>query len=564
MQVKIRSIIVSLTVVWLTIISSACKSVTLKEAKCTANETKPAQISLKTSPADDTGFNSGPVRIHNANKSGRLTRDEIWSGQIHVTQTVFVPGEVTLTIEPGTTVKFQHYRGYRKGRVGLFVGEGTLKAIGTPKKQIWFTSDADEPINGDWAGIGLFNTKNSSFDYVIVEFGGIGIEQFDSEVTISNSIIRWNNSEGLYAERSKPIFKNNILYGNGNHEIALEQYNKDVQILHNFFKGGHFGVHFEKTTGYLEGNYFKNYSHLAITAGMESNITVVRNKFENVRSQPPISVYDKSTAEIRDNDFGDGSVPIPQFDYKDIRKFELGYVPGDPEDKYLYIYNPVDETRKVVKKIGKGLSFGWALVYAQNKLWRFSLGGGEIGESLDFIEIDPVTGQFQKYGNNEIMNPRGLTYDGEYFWVNDFSLLKIFKFKLNGNFIEILDSFEIPEKDMGGTSGLTTDGDYLYLRSRSGSKLYKLDKKGNIVDEIPFRGGGALVWTGEYFWSNGGPRGLSKWTKEGKLVGSIYPPAAHTWALAWDGNYLWSIQRTCEMWNDPKIYQIEILDDSLN
>ena len=28
--------------------------------------------------------------------------------------------------------------------------------------------------------------------------------------------------------------------------------------------------------------------------------------------------------------------------------------------------------------------------------------------------------------------------------------------------------------------------------------------------------------------------------------------------------YLWSIQRTSETWNDPKIYQIEILDDSIN
>ena len=78
------------------------------------------------------------------------------------------------------------------------------------------------------------------------------------------------------------------------------------------------------------------------------------------------------------------------------------------------------------------------MVYAENSLWRFSLGGGEIGESLDFIKIDPVTGEYKKYGNNEIMNPRGLAYDGEYFWVNDFSLLKIFKFKLSKNSISLV------------------------------------------------------------------------------------------------------------------------------
>jgi hypothetical protein len=114
---------------------------------------------------------------------------------------------------------------------------------------------------------------------------------------------------------------------------------------------------------------------------------------------------------------------------------------------------------------------------------------------------------------------------------------------------------------------MTTDGNYLYLRSRDGSKLYQLDKSGNRIDEIVFEDSlaQAIVWTGRYFWTSYGCRkGLCKWTKEGTLVGEIYPPAEGTWALAWDGSYLWSIQRTCEMWDDPKIYQIEILDDSID
>lgn len=502
-------------------------------------------------------------------KAGTLERSEVWSDVINVTGDVIVPNGITLTIEPGTIIKFKHYRGYRElwKMTGLYVIGGTLRAVGTPEKQIWFTSDAEDPINGDWRGITLENTKNSEFKYAIVEFGEMGIEQFDSEVVVSHSIIRWNNAEGLYAERSKPIFSYNTLYGNGYHEIALEQYN-DVQILYNIFRDGHYGLHHEKTTSYIEGNYFKNYTYEAITAGMESNITVKGNRFENIGHDPPISVDPSCSAVTEDNDYSDGHIPIPQFDYADIKNSELGYIPGDAEDKYLYVYDEVDETRCVIKKIGKGLHFGWALVYAEDSLWRFSLGSGTIGESLDFIKIDPNTGNYTRYGNNVIMNPRGLAYDGEYFYVNDFSLLKIFKFRLNWNFTEILGSFDIPEKEKGGTSGLTTDGNFLYLRSRDGAKLYKLDKNGNLVDEIYFETegvGGALVWTGNYFWVSGGcGKGIGKFTAEGKLVGEIYPPAKDTWALAWDGNYLWSIQRTCEMWDDPKIYQIEILDDSLD
>jgi len=529
---------------------------------------------VSTSARRAVAARPGPVRVHNAERGGVLTRDEIWSGQIHVTESIIVPKAVTLTIKPGTVIKFAHSRNYRGTgpKAGMRVNGGTIKAIGTGEKQIWFTSDADKPINGDWNGIGLYNSQDSEFNYVIVEFGEMGIMQFDSAAAVSNSIIRWNNTEGLYAERSKLIFRNNTLYANAYHEIALEQYNRDVQIINNIFKDGHYGVHFEKCSGHLEGNLFKNYKHFAITAGMGSKITVKANKFENIGAEDAMLIYDKSTAKTENNDFGDGNVPAPKFDYKDIRIHELGYIPGAAEDKYLYVYDQTDDTRRTVKKIGKGLSFGWALVYAQNSLWRFSLGHGEVGKSLDFIKIDPATGKYQRYGNDEIMNPRGLTYDGEYFWANDFSRLKLWKFKLAGDFIEIAGSFDIPEKQKGGTSGLASDGEFIYLISRSGSKLYKLDKNANVVGEIHFEGEGVgspnvsagLVWTGDYFWTNkGSSKGLAKWTKDGKLAGGIYPPARGTWALAWDGKYLWTIQRTCELWDDPKIYQVEILDDSL-
>ncbi|MGD2248023.1 MAG: right-handed parallel beta-helix repeat-containing protein [Candidatus Methanofastidiosia archaeon] len=525
------------------------------------------QSEKQPSPEEHTPEKDQSEKVPYTEKGGVLHRNETWSGEIRVTHTVIVPDGVTLTITPGTFVRFSHYRGYKTPwkKNGLIVEGGTLKAIGTPDKQIWFTSDADTPINGDWNGIALINTKTSEFKYVIVEFGEMGIEQFDSAVNVSHSIVRWCNAEGLYAERSQPVFEYNTLYSNGNHEIALEQYNT-VTIQYNIFRNGHFGLHFEKTTGYVKGNYFAHYEHLAITAGMESDIKLVENKFENIGQDPPIGISPDTDIDMYDNDFGDGHIDIPEFDYKDIKTVELGYIPGDPEDKYLYIYDDRDETRRVIKRIGEGLSFGWALVYAEGYLWRFSLGSGEIGELQDFIRIDPVTGHYRRHGTNEIMNPRGLAFDGEYFWVNDFSLLKIFKFRLSGKFIEVLDSFDIPEKEKGGTSGLTTDGEFLYLRSRDGKKLYKLDKQGNVVDEIYFEGaiGSALVWTGEYFWTNSGcGKGLCKWTKDGQLVGEIYPAAVETWALAWDGEYLWTIQRTCEMWNDPKIYQIEILDDSL-
>ena len=513
----------------------------------------------------DCGW-SCPNRCDFVEKCGSVRRDEVWSGNVFVSCYLMVEEGVELVVEPGAVVKFKHDRDYKRfSKAGMGV-LGTIIVRGTPEEQVWFTSDASDPLNGDWHEIGIGSCTDCVIDHAIVEFAELGVSQMDSEVAVTNSIIRWSNSEGLYAERSSPHYENNTLYGNGYHEIALEQYNRGVQILNNVFRDGHYALHHEKTQSHIEGNYFTGYEHEVISAGMESDIVVKGNRFEDV-GENPLNVYDGSTADVDGNDYGEGVVDIPVFGYGDVRNFELDYIPGEEGDRYPYVFDAEDETRKVVKKIGKGLSFGWALTFADGFLWRFSLGDGVVGSSLDFIRVDPVSGEAVLFGNDEIMNPRGLTWDGEFFWVNDFSLLRVFKFRVVGEEIEIVDSFDIPEKEEGGLQGLTTDGEFLYLPSRDTQRLLKVDKEGVLVDSVEFgeRGlGDSLVWTGEHFWSNGGcSKGLCRWSKDGKLVGEIYPVAKEAWAMDWDGEYLWTIQRTSELWDDPKIYQIDVLDDSL-
>ena len=521
--------------------------------------------------AGEEGLDCGwtcPASCDFVQRSGYLHQDETWSGNVLVTEYVIVEAGVTLTIAPGTVVKFRHLRDYRSSaHTGLATDNGDIVAEGTAEAMIWFTSDASSPLNGDWMGISLEGSPKSSFSYVIVEYGQMGIEQFDSKTPVKNSIIRWANAEGLYAERSTPTFEHNRLYGNGYHEIALEQYN-DVTIRHNLIEEGNFGIHHEKTVSHIEGNHFRQQRYAAITAGMESDITVVGNKFEGLDEEEYIQVDPDVTATVAGNDLGDGSVASPTLPQLDLKNFELPYIPGDTDDQYAYVFDDEDETRRVLAKRGQGLHFGWALTAANGYLWRFTLGSGELGDSLDFVRIDPQTDTQTKYRNDEIMNPRGMVWDGQSFWVNDFSLLKVFEFVVDGLAIKIVGSFDIPDKDQGGTAGMATDGQHLYLRSRDGSKLYKLDKTGQTVGEVVFEEegiGSAITWTGEHFWTSGGClRGICRWTSAGNLVGQIYPVAEGTWALTWDGTYLWSIQRTCEMWDDPKIYQIEVLDDSLD
>ena len=542
---------------------------------------------------------------------GEILTDTTWSGVVQVNN-VTVPQGITLTIEPGTIVKFKSDRGYidlEKG--GLQVTGGTLIAEGTPAEQIFFTTDYEREgypyaINGDWFGITLMNTTNSILDYTVVEYAEIGVEQFESSVTISNSVIRWNNTEGLYAEQSSPTIVNNTLYQNGYHEIALEQFNTNVLIKNNYFRDGHVGVHFENSKGVVENNIFANYHMHALTAGMNSEVTVRNNTLYNIGNVPILntedpdgeSPNDESITQITESNNTEVSTEPAglSFDYTVPTDYDLGYRPATEGDEYLYVYDASDSTREVTQTMGAGtgLGFGWALHYYDGYLWRFSIGDG-IGEGLDFIRIAFDENGIKKDDNGGwdidimetdwVVNPRGLTHDGTYFYVNDFSEKKIYRFNppaeiTEGAKIEVTedDWIDIPNAGDGGTMGLTYDGSHLLLPKRINEDepiiLYRIDfdNPADVTEiTLPTTLGNDIAWHDGYFWSVASGKGLGKFEINGNqatMVGSIYPVAYDAWAITSNGKEgdearLWTLQKTCELWDDDKLFEIEPLGPTL-
>jgi hypothetical protein len=487
---------------------------------------------------------------------GQISEDTTWSGHIFVENTVVVQAGVKLTILPGTFIEFKHYRDYKgPGAIGLFTNNGTIEAVGSPEAMIWFTSDAEEPINGDWGGISLQYSDYSVFKYVIIEFAIIGIEQYDSSVNISHSIIRWINTEGLYAERSNPTFEFNLLYNNGYHDIAMEQHNPDIVIRNNIFNGGHYSIHAEATNVTISQNYFVNYKS-AISGGQYAHIEVSNNAFENMSVEVlyfDFTVVCTIYGNIVD---GNGTVTVPALNIDDIGAGRLNYTPGDPEDQYLYVYDEEDETRRTLRRLTNVTAFGWSIAYAGGYVWRFNHRSKTMGTQQDFVRIHPDTQEKKFYGNNLFVNPRSLCHDGTYFWTYDFTLKILYKFSVNDTSVVIQDSIPVE-----GITGLTSDGAYLYSPS-GGSKIIKYNMSGISLEEIDLEGftGVGITWTGSHFWTDSGDY-LSKWLPNGTLAGKIYPVALETTDLTWDGTHLWTIQKTCELWEDGKIFEMEILDD---
>ena len=488
---------------------------------------------------------------------GSLSYDTTWSGTIHVASPVSVPSGVTLTILPGTVVEFEHYRGYKEQKTtNLEVDGGTIEAVGSADEPIWFTSDADSPLNGDWGGITILNSNSSVFEYVIVEFAIIGIEQFYSSTNVSHSIVRWCNTEGLYAEHSSPVFEYNLIYSNAYHDIALEQYNKDVLVRNNIFKGGHFSVHAEATDVTIDRNYFTGYSSMAVTGGQFSNMTITNNSFESIAGEA-VSFDFTVNGEVHGNIVGNGTISIPDIGIEDVGAGRLGYVPGDPVDQYMYVYDTVDETRRIVERLDSVTDFGWSLTYADGFLWRFNHRSITLGLQQDFVKIDPETQAKTFYGNDVMVNPRALCYDGAYFWAYDFTLHTLYKFSVNSTSIVIAETYGIP-----GMTSLASDGSFLYTANTTAGGISKYDLSGNFIETILLSEGRvlALAWTGTYFWGDSYSH-ITKFLPNGTVVGKIYPIALETTDITWDGTYLWTLQKTCELWNDGKVFKVQIIDD---
>lgn len=480
-------------------------------------------------------------------------------------------------IEPGTVVRFNHYRGYEEpGKRPSIRVRGTLEAIGTPQRQIWFTSDAENPVNGDWHMLRFLNAGSDSvIEYAIIEFAQQGINMWNSSPTISHTIVRWNNWEGIYLESyCKPVIEYCLIYENGYNGVAMEQFN-DVTLRYNtVMRSGTNGIHVDASTARMEYNSIRGNMANGLSVDDHGTIIALNNTIEDNRGagiglgeglnkiiaqgnkfgSNSLDIDTPPPGTVVENIPGDGAGEV-KYDYPDPRPYELGYIPGDPEkDRYLYIYPDEDETRRVVKKLGDRLGLTWSVAWDGEYIWTATLWG-------DVYKLDAGNGEIKTHWKFPGPQAWGMTYDGSHLWINDFAEKKVYGMDTRGNTIS---SFTIPDQT-GGAKGITWDGEHLYLMGWTSPTIYKMDKAGNLLEAIPISGGhagGGLAWDGEYFWAPGG-KGICKIDRTGEIVGEIYAASEGTWDLTWDGRYLWATQRTNENWPDAKIYQIEILDDSL-
>jgi hypothetical protein len=133
---------------------------------------------------------------------GRLLQDRtLPAGTYQVLGTIVIPQGMTLTLEPGATLRFPSHNPTFSLQV-----YGTLAAHGTSASPIVFQSSQSTPAAGNWAGIQVYATGIVDIEQAVIEHAANGFYFAGGEGSVKSTIVR-TNTNGVYVEaESSPVF----------------------------------------------------------------------------------------------------------------------------------------------------------------------------------------------------------------------------------------------------------------------------------------------------------------------------------------------------------------------
>lgn len=142
-------------------------------------------------------FSVQMILFAQTNVSGGIYSNTTWNvagSPYVVTGNIVVFDNVTLTIDPGVTVKFDD-------GIDMEI-RGTLSAIGTLADTIVFTSNSATPVRGSWPGLDFQTDLNSTLQFVKVMYAYRGLWTFDAIYT------SWSLYNCRFSENTVGVYVN--------------------------------------------------------------------------------------------------------------------------------------------------------------------------------------------------------------------------------------------------------------------------------------------------------------------------------------------------------------------
>ncbi len=163
---------------------------------------------------------------------GIIDKDTIWQGAILIKGDVEVAKGATLTIMPGTVIRFEKIEEFgpqklSKDKLSHFpraelIIKGKLYAQGTLENKITFTSAEESPSPGDWGAVNFLDSVDNIIEFCVFTYGHTAVHCHSAQVVIAYSTFHYNgvaigqkNAKGLPNKCVVPILYNRITENGG-------------------------------------------------------------------------------------------------------------------------------------------------------------------------------------------------------------------------------------------------------------------------------------------------------------------------------------------------------------
>lgn len=178
-----------------------------------------------------------------------IIADTTWEGRIRITGDVYVKQGATLTIKPGTVIRFDRIgpkleEDDGRNMISLdspyfpgaeIIVRGRIMAVGEKDKPIRFTSAEPNPKAGAWGAVNLLGSSGNVFEYCRISYAASGIQNHASEAKVTKCIFHDNGTALSFkkADFDKPCvmdIEDSTIIGN---ETGISAKNAKVTISHN-------------------------------------------------------------------------------------------------------------------------------------------------------------------------------------------------------------------------------------------------------------------------------------------------------------------------------------------
>ncbi len=261
------------------------------------------------------------------NRIGEDKRFRVWGAgtpgetrhYVVYTDNITVPAGITLTVDPGVTVKFS-------GNYGLEI-HGALIAAGTNTDKITFTEFRDDsdghdtngngtdssPANGAWRGIAFYNSAleaDTVLDHVEIRYGGgngnacLYIDRAD--ILVQNSEISNSSNHGIRLYDASPLIDGCRIWGNSGDGIRVDGSGSNPVITHNRISSNlSDGIEFTAgTSGTAATNHLFVNRGFALRSNSANDIDATRCWWGDVDGSGPRNATNNPTGtggEVSDN-----------------------------------------------------------------------------------------------------------------------------------------------------------------------------------------------------------------------------------------------------------------------